>query len=144
MLLTASEKGTLIRVFNTTTGDKITEFRRGADQAVITDLSMDINNRFIACASDKGTIHIFSVTGEGGENKKSALSALSGALSYLGSSWSFAQFRVKESSCKVALIDGKIFAISKDGHYFMGEIDKGDIPVKVQKDLLEESNANAQ
>jgi len=55
---------------------------------VITDICIDSTNRFIACASDKGTIHLFSA-GEG-ENKKSAWSALAGAIGYLGSSWSFA------------------------------------------------------
>lgn len=138
MLVTASEKGTLLRVFNAKTGEQITELRRGADQAVITDIAIDPMNKFIACASDKGTIHIFS-TSQGGENKKSTWSALSGAIGYLGSSWSFAQFRVKDSSCKVALLDNKIFAISKNGHYFMGEINQGDVNIKLEKDLLEES-----
>jgi hypothetical protein len=105
---------------------------------VITDIAIDIKNNFIACASDKGTIHVFSASSEGG-NKKSAWSALSGAFGYLGSQWSFAQFRVKDSSCKVSIIDNKIFAISKGGHYFMGEINSGEIEVKMQKDLLEES-----
>lgn len=138
ILVTASEKGTLLRVFNTQTGGMMTEVRRGADQAVITDIGIDVKNKYIACASDKGTIHVFSASSEG-ENKKSAWSALSGAIGYLGSSWSFAQFRVKDSNCKVAIIDNKIFAISKNGHYFMGEVNQGDIPVKMQKELLEES-----
>jgi len=33
-----------------------------------------------------------------------------------------------------------VFAISKGGFYFMGEIAQGEIGVKLQKDLLEESN----
>lgn len=114
----------------------ITELRRGADQAIITDLTIDPSNKIIACASDKGTIHIFSA--EQGENKKSTWSALSGAIGYLGSAWSFAQFRVKDSACKIAIIENKIFAISKGGHYFMSEIGQGELGVKVQKDLLDE------
>ena len=31
MLVTASEKGTLLRVWNTETGEQMTELRRGAD-----------------------------------------------------------------------------------------------------------------
>jgi WD40 repeat protein len=142
ILVTASEKGTLLRVFNTQSGEQINELRRGADQAVITDICIDPNNNNIACASDKGTIHIFSAsaTNDGEKtNKKSAWSALAGAVGYLGSNWSFAQFRVKHSSCKVAIIDNKIFAISKSGNYFMGDIKDGDIAVKLEKDLLEES-----
>lgn len=70
ILVTASEKGTLLRIFSTADGSKITEMRRGADQAVITDICIDATNKYIACASDKGTIHIFAAGG--GENKKSA------------------------------------------------------------------------
>ena len=132
-LVTASDKGTLLRVFNTQTGDKLNEVRRGADQAVITDLTIDPNNKFISCSSDKGTIHIFFIdqAGETEEkNKKSALSALSGAVGYFGSNWSYAQFRVKDNSCKCAIIDGKIFAISEIGNYFMGDIAQGEIKIK--------------
>ena len=142
-LVTASDKGTLIRVFSTSTGDKLNEVRRGADQAVITDLTIDPTNKFISCSSDKGTIHVFSLDKSDKhdeKNKKSALSALSGAVGYFGSNWSYAQFRVKDSSCKCAIIDGKIFAISAMGNYFMGDIAQGEIKIKKQTDLLEESN----
>lgn len=97
---------------------------------MITDIAIDNLNKYIACASDKGTIHIFSTSGES-ENKKSAWSALAGAIGYLGSSWSFAQFRVKDTTCKVAIIDNNIFAISKAGNYFMGEIKQGEIALKL-------------
>ena len=87
--------------------------RRGADQAVITDVSIDPTNKYVCCSSDKGTIHVFSLTGEKEEqNKKSALSAMSGMIGYFGSKWSFSQFRVKDANCKCAIIDKSIFAIS--------------------------------
>lgn len=89
ILLTASEKGTLIRMFNTETGDMIREVRRGSDEAIITDLSIDAANKFICSASDKGTVHIFSVDEQAVENKKSTLSAMSSVIGYFGSSWSF-------------------------------------------------------
>jgi len=61
ILVTASDKGTLLRLFNTETGEKITEVRRGADHAVITDINIDSTNRFLCSASDKGTVHVFSM-----------------------------------------------------------------------------------
>jgi WD40 repeat protein len=65
MLVTASTKGTLLRVFNTETGEQIIELRRGADQAVITDVSIDPANKMVVCTSDKGTIHIFHTKPDG-------------------------------------------------------------------------------
>jgi len=60
-------------------------------------------------------------------------------LSYFGSKWSFTQFRVKDQNCKCAIINAKIFAISTQGNYFMGDIVKsGDIKIEKQADLLEE------
>ena len=35
--------------------------RRGTDKAEIFSISFDKNSRWIACSSDKGTIHIFTV-----------------------------------------------------------------------------------
>ena len=53
-------------------------------------MSLDPTNKFVCCASDKGTIHVFSVTGNNeSENKTSALSAMSGMIGYFGSKWSF-------------------------------------------------------
>lgn len=89
ILVTASDKGTLLRMFNTTTGEKITEVRRGADHAVITDINLDASNKFLCCASDKGTIHVFSMNDDQQENKKSSLFAMGKVISYFGSTWSF-------------------------------------------------------
>ena len=117
LLATASNKGTLIRVFNTGTQDMLCELRRGTVQAVITDITIDNTNSYVSCASDQGTIHVFKLdknsTEQGPENKKSALAGLAGALSYFGSKWSFSQFRVNDSSCKCAILDKRIFAISR-------------------------------
>ena len=35
--------------------------RRGSDKAEIYSIAFDRNSTFIACSSDKGTIHIFKV-----------------------------------------------------------------------------------
>lgn len=61
-LATASDKGTLIRVFDTHTGEILKELRRGMDRAVIYCIAFNRSSNFIACSSDKGTVHIFSLS----------------------------------------------------------------------------------
>ena len=61
LLATASDKGTLVRLFETQTGEQLQELRRGSDHAEIYSLSFDLNSTLLACTSDKGTIHIFAL-----------------------------------------------------------------------------------
>ena len=61
LLATASDKGTLIRLFRSDTGDRLQELRRGSDKAEIFNLSIDLQSNWIACTSDKGTVHVFSI-----------------------------------------------------------------------------------
>jgi WD40 repeat protein len=62
LLATASEKGTLIRLTNTETGNALAEFRRGSDKADIYSLTFDVRTTWLAISSDKPTIHVFAVT----------------------------------------------------------------------------------
>jgi WD40 repeat protein len=61
LLATASDKGTLIRLFRTEDGSFLQEVRRGAEKAEIYSISFDPFSKFVACSSDRGTIHIFSL-----------------------------------------------------------------------------------
>lgn len=60
-LATASEKGTLIRIFDTATGTPLQELRRGADSAEIYSIAFNFNSAWLAVSSDKGTIHVFKL-----------------------------------------------------------------------------------
>jgi len=62
LLATASDKGTLIRIFSTEDGTPLQEVRRGSDKAEIYSIAFDKLSNWIACSSDKGTIHIFHVS----------------------------------------------------------------------------------
>ena len=117
------------------------EFRRGKNHALISDIYMDKDNKYVCCASDTGTVHIFSMENNNNEdeNKKSSLSAMGGMFSYFGSSFSFAQLRVGDTDCMCAIIGKKVFAISKNGTYYMSEITEGELEIKESKDLIEES-----
>lgn len=61
LLATASETGTLIRVYSTGNCAKIAELRRGIDPAMIFSLGFSPSGTLIACTSDKSTLHVFDV-----------------------------------------------------------------------------------
>lgn len=61
LLATASDKGTLIRVFLINNGELVTELRRGIKNADISCIAFDQHNKFVGCSGDTGTIHLFSI-----------------------------------------------------------------------------------
>ena len=61
LIASCSEKGTLIRLFRSDNGELVQELRRGSDHAQIYCICFDAFSKFIACSSDKKTIHIFSL-----------------------------------------------------------------------------------
>lgn len=69
-IATASEKGTVIRVFSVNDGTKLYEFRRGVKRCVsISSLSFSTCKQYLCCSSNTETVHIFklersAVTGE--------------------------------------------------------------------------------
>jgi WD40 repeat protein len=109
IIASASENGTLIRLFKTNEDNKKKEFRRGADKANILSISFDKETKFLACSSDKGTIHIFKIDIQ---NKKNFIS-----IWYFNDNKSIAQFRLKEIGyCRLAE-DNSIILISFEGNY---------------------------
>ncbi|RHZ77829.1 hypothetical protein Glove_172g49 [Diversispora epigaea] len=120
----ASEKGTLIRVFDTSSGKLLNELRRGVDRAEIYSIAFSQDSKRLCVSSDKGTVHVFNLdspTDNGlshspnnggpyyGEivvnnnlnppspsgNRQSSLSFMKDLLpKYFSSEWSFAQFKV--------------------------------------------------
>ena len=61
ILASASETGTLIRVYATSNCAKLAELRRGIDPANIFSLGFSPSGTLLACTSDKSTLHIFDV-----------------------------------------------------------------------------------
>ncbi|KAJ1969246.1 Phosphatidylinositol 3,5-bisphosphate-binding protein [Dispira parvispora] len=60
-LASASEKGTLVRVFQVGSGKLLNELRRGMDRAEIYSIAFSHDSTRICVSSDKGTVHIFNL-----------------------------------------------------------------------------------
>lgn len=61
-LATASEKGTLIRVFDTENGTLIKEVRRGSSKAEIYSIAFSTDSNYLCCVSSSGTLHVFAIS----------------------------------------------------------------------------------
>ena len=142
LLATASDKGTLIRIFTTNDGQKFSEFRRGTKTVEMNCIAFDPNNKFIGCSSNVGTIHIFSIAAitkaldeknnkakneieDEPKNSKSFLGKIGGLLNiknaYLESERSFAKFKVQEENSILGFGSENTFVvIIMDGKYYKG------------------------
>ncbi|KAF2236004.1 putative phosphatidylinositol 3,5-bisphosphate-binding protein [Viridothelium virens] len=58
---TASEKGTLLRVWSTANCSRLAELRRGVDPAAVFSLAISPNSTYLAVTSDKSTLHLFDL-----------------------------------------------------------------------------------
>ena len=152
LIATASEQGTLIRIFETESGDKLQEVQR-EDKADIMHICFSSDYRFLAASSSKGTIHIWSLAPtlkklnksveNEIENKKSGLKWLPGFLGgdFFGSEWSFAKVRITDhrSICCFGS-ENSIIIVSTNGKYYKAEIDLekgGDCKIIEEQQLLQ-------
>lgn len=61
LLATASEHGTIVKVFRRPDGGLLYRFRRGTHPTLITSLTFDSDERYLAAASSSPTVHIFKL-----------------------------------------------------------------------------------
>ncbi|VDO93958.1 unnamed protein product [Soboliphyme baturini] len=79
-LATASEKGTVIKVFAVPSGDKLFEFRRGLKRcATIYSLAFSQDSLYLCCSSNTETIHIFKL-----EHQDKESSSVQGWVNFMG------------------------------------------------------------
>ena len=72
ILATASDKGTVIRVFSVPSGDKLFQFRRGSYPARITSMAFNQTGEYLVVGSDTETVHLFRCTTPKGGNSAPA------------------------------------------------------------------------
>ena len=62
LMASATEMGTIIRIFSTDNGNLVQEVRRGKEKAQIKCICFEPNNKFMAATSTRGTVHIWSLS----------------------------------------------------------------------------------
>jgi WD40 repeat protein len=130
-LATASEQGTVIRIWDTSTGEQVGKLRRGKDKAEVNCISFSSDSEWLCVSSDRGTVHIFNLANNGGTDsakaQKSRLSFMGGLGllpssldDYVGSDFSFAQLHltVPRSICSFGQANNLIIVIGQDGTFY--------------------------
>ncbi|KAJ5356273.1 hypothetical protein N7517_010882 [Penicillium concentricum] len=65
LLATASDKGTIIRIFSVPDGHKLYQFRRGSMPSRIYSMSFNTTSTLLCVSSSTETVHIFKLTHQG-------------------------------------------------------------------------------
>lgn len=138
-LCTASEKGTVIRVFGANKGEKLFEFRRSfRSYAGIYSLSFNMTATALSVSSDHATIHVFKLEDTPPAEAEGWGSYLGAAVSSylpttvtdaLASSKSFAQCTLPAAGVEnVAVLHGSeedlhAYVVTADGYFYKYKID---------------------
>ena len=80
MLATASDKGTIIRVFATPSKEVLYSFRRGRFQTTIYDLRFSFDMQLLAATASSGSVHIFKLGLAGGSFAANVFTGAIGAM----------------------------------------------------------------
>lgn len=146
LLATASQKGTLIRVFDTTSPYRvfqIVELRRGSDVATLYCLNFSHNSEFLCASSDKGTVHIFALK-DVHLNKRSTFKKMSFLGNYIESQWALANFTVSaECACVCAFgHNNTVYAACVDGTFTKYSFDTDGQSNRLTFDVFSEMTIN--
>ena len=122
LVATASETGTLVKVYETDTCNLKYTFRRGTSSTKIYDLAFNNDSSVLACASANGTIHLFELYSDENvtKNVKSSFAGFKDYLpTYFGSKWSFKQIPIKTTAKTICSFDNdnSLHVASWDGKY---------------------------
>ncbi len=139
-LASASKTGTIIRVFDTFSGEVLHELKRGNEIANIFSLTFHETSEWLAVSSNLKTIHIFHLLGnEEIENPKSYFSFLKSSILpntinvLLSREWSFHRFIINEQPFLLVFSTGNILCIFTNGIYYKVEFGKNTKPFQLEQ-----------
>lgn len=147
-LASASERGTVIRVFSVPEGQRLFEFRRGMKRYVsISSLSFSPDGQFLCASSNTETVHIFKLEqlGPSGQDEAATWTAYVGKMFTAASSYlpaqvsgmmsqdrAFATVHLFSSGqknvCTLAIIQKllRLLVATADGQVFIYDVDPQD------------------
>ncbi|EFA78943.1 autophagy protein 18 [Heterostelium album PN500] len=148
MLATASEKGTVIRVYLLPNANKSISFRRGTYPAIIHSITFSNDSKYLCVCSDNGTIHIFKIDFSANANT-SSLGAMSSYLpGVISQVWEpsrdFAHIKIQAgipSICALSQDNKTALVLMGDGLYLQYQFDEqvgGELKLSQEYSLLRE------
>lgn len=141
MIATASDKGTIIRIFNISDGTPVSEVRRGTEKAEIFSITFDIDGNYLGVTSDRGTAHLFVIEKNKDKKKENdekgkkiknttsifgGVSKMIGLSKFFGSEWSFAQIKFSQGMKAICAILSNVnyfILVTYKGRYVEGQFD---------------------
>jgi autophagy-related protein 18 len=120
MLATASDKGTVIRIFSVPDSKRLYQLRRGSTQAKIFYISFNMQSNMVVVSSDNSTIHIFKLFSISPSN-----ALISGYLpEFVSEMWEpardFALLKVVSTQPAIAALSPSsphVMAVTSDGYF---------------------------
>ncbi|CAO3625801.1 unnamed protein product [Mucor hiemalis] len=85
LLVTASEKGTVIRVFTIPGAEKMYQFRRGSYPAKIYSMSFNLVSTLLCVSSDTETVHIFKLSDSDSQEEAAVVQSKPNSFRGMGS-----------------------------------------------------------
>lgn len=151
-LVTASVNGTVIRIFDIKSGNKINEFRRGTDPTTIVNLELNHDNSILLVSSIKGTIHLFNtgikemknLENSSFENYGMSYVKWTGLMpQYFHDQWSFSRFNLPDIISYSVFEPSKpiIYSFGNDGQFYELNYENPNDP-KIEKTIKYISDEN--
>ncbi len=138
---TASEVGTIIRIYDTKSKILKKELRRGTTSSTVYNLSFNNSCNTLACCSSHGTVHFFDIspdTESAKKNTKSILSNYGGYMStYFDSEWGFKQVSIGNLKKSISSFDenNDLHIVTYDGSYYKIVYEKNEWNLLTQGNL---------